>query len=281
MRRLEGIIGDLKGLQNSEGKVRADDDNEPCFCQGKSLLCSIIVERGSNDGLARNHPLSRYTPHCPHCGLILCKQQRPHHPCPSCLRTLQTPAQLSRLIHQIESEVENQLAQEQSQAEAEERNRQESVLRASGGGSFPILPTSGPNTVSHDAGRKVLTINSQKGKGKHPSATLTTTYSRPSPVPGSSRQGTPPPTDLVPRPRSPPLDHTRGDKDLNKLLSWREAEDRPWGDVKLVKKGGWSYQPPAVLELVEEDAIGRRRRKGRENAAKGLGADGRKVVGAA
>jgi hypothetical protein len=36
VRKLEGIIGDLRGLQNSEGKVRTDDDNEPCFCQGQS-----------------------------------------------------------------------------------------------------------------------------------------------------------------------------------------------------------------------------------------------------
>jgi hypothetical protein len=76
------------------------------------------------------------------------------------------------------------------------------------------------------------------------------------------------------------LDLTRGEKDLNKLLNWREAEDRPWGDVKLVKKGGWTYQPAAIVEVLEEDVIGRRR-KGRQNAAKGLGADGRKVVGAA
>lgn len=36
VRKLEGIIGDLKGLQNSEGKVRMDDGKEPCFCQGQS-----------------------------------------------------------------------------------------------------------------------------------------------------------------------------------------------------------------------------------------------------
>lgn len=65
------------------------------------------------------------------------------------------------------------------------------------------------------------------------------------------------------------------------MLDWRASEDRPWGDVKMVKKGGWSYIPAPVLELAEEDHIGRRRRKGRENAAKGMGVDGKKVVGAA
>jgi len=73
----------------------------------------------------------------------------------------------------------------------------------------------------------------------------------------------------------------RGEKDLNKAMAWRETEDRPWGDMKLAKRGGWTYMAPAVLELVEEDQIGRRRRKGRENAQKGMGVDGRKVVGAA
>lgn len=36
VKRLEGIIGDLKGLQNSEGKVRKDDEYQNCFCQGMS-----------------------------------------------------------------------------------------------------------------------------------------------------------------------------------------------------------------------------------------------------
>jgi hypothetical protein len=64
-------------------------------------------------------------------------------------------------------------------------------------------------------------------------------------------------------------------------MAWRDTEDRPWGDMKLVKRGGWNYVERAVLELMEEDKIGRRRRKGRENADKGLGVDGKKVVGSA
>ena len=35
VRKLEGIIGDLRGLQNSEGKGRKDDDHQDCFCQGE------------------------------------------------------------------------------------------------------------------------------------------------------------------------------------------------------------------------------------------------------
>jgi len=167
------------------------------------------------------------------------------------------------------------------QQEQEERIRHERIAQESGGGSFPVLHGSShlPTPVVADTGRKVLTIGGKgKGKGK-PHATLTTTYSRPTPI--ASRAPTPPPTDIIPRPRSPPLDNTRGDKDLQKTMTWRDTEDRPWGDVKLVKRGGWNYVERAVLELVEEDKIGRRRRKGRENADKGLGVDGRKVVGAA
>lgn len=230
--------------------------------------------------VARKHPLSRYTPHCPLCGLILCSLQKPHHPCPSCNRNLQTPAQLARLIQQVQSEVEDQLALEQSQQEQDERIRLERLALESGGGSFPILPGAShvPTPQTIDTGRKVLTIAGKgKGKGKS-SATLTTTYSRPTPAP--SRPATPPPTDHVPRPRSPPLDLVRGGKDLQKQINWRDTEDRPWGDMKLVKRGGWNYMERAVLELVEEDKIGRRRRRGKENVEKGMGVDGRIVVGA-
>ena len=246
-------------------------------------VCSTNPNTIRTEQAARNHPISHYTPHCPHCGLILCKLQKPHHPCPSCRRTLQTPAQLARLINQVQSEVEHQLEVEQGQQEQEERNRLERLAQESGGGSFPVLHGSShvptPTSTPTENGRKVLTIGGKgKGKGKS-SATLTTTYSRPSPIP--SRAPTPPPTDITPRPRSPPLDNTRGDKDLQKTMNWRETEDRPWADMKLVKKGGWNYIERAVMELVEEDKIGRRRRKGRENAEKGLGIDGKKVVGAA
>jgi len=230
--------------------------------------------------VARKHQLSRYTPHCPLCGLILCSLQKPHHPCPSCNRNLQTPAQLARLIQQVQSEVEDQLALEQSQQEQDERIRLERLALESGGGSFPILPGAShvPTPQTIDTGRKVLTIAGKgKGKGKS-SATLTTTYSRPTPTP--SRPSTPPPTDHVPRPRSPPLDLVRGEKDLQKQINWRDTEDRPWGDMKLVKRGGWNYMERAVLELVEEDKIGRRRRRGKENVEKGMGVDGRMVVGA-
>jgi hypothetical protein len=34
VKRLEGVIGDLRGLQNSEGKVNIDPGKQDCFCQG-------------------------------------------------------------------------------------------------------------------------------------------------------------------------------------------------------------------------------------------------------
>jgi hypothetical protein len=35
VRQLEGLVGDLRGLQNSEGKVKVDEGKEDCFCQGQ------------------------------------------------------------------------------------------------------------------------------------------------------------------------------------------------------------------------------------------------------
>jgi hypothetical protein len=77
------------------------------------------------------------------------------------------------------------------------------------------------------------------------------------------------------------MDQERGEKELQKNMTWRETEDRPWGDLKLAKRGGWEYKARAVLELVEEDKIGRRRRKKGEAVERGWREDGTKVVGAA
>lgn len=72
------------------------------------------------------------------------------------------------------------------------------------------------------------------------------------------------------------------EKDLAKVLKWREEQDRPWGDCKKVKKGEeWKYIESKVLVMVEEDRVGRRRKKKDAAEEKGSGMDGRKVVGAA
>ena len=41
VKRLEGIIGDLKKLQAGEGKIKVDEGVPPCFCQGMQLPTHI------------------------------------------------------------------------------------------------------------------------------------------------------------------------------------------------------------------------------------------------
>jgi len=65
------------------------------------------------------------------------------------------------------------------------------------------------------------------------------------------------------------------EKELNKVLAWREGEDRPWGDKR---EGGWKYVEIPIFEWVEEDRDGRRKMAKKK---KGLGVDGRAVPGAA
>lgn len=144
--------------------------------------------------------------------------------------------------------------------------------------AFPYLAGAGSGSSSgstsgkkEEKGHKVLTIN--KGKGK---ITLTTTHTPPpQPV-------TPPAEEryseaVVPRPRSPPLESARTEKELAKHRKWRQEEDRPLGNMKAAKKGeGWKYVEMAIVEVMDEDRVGRRRKgKGR-----GEGVNGRAVPGA-
>lgn len=127
----------------------------------------------------------------------------------------------------------------------------------------------------------MLTIGKNaKGKGR---ATVTTTTYTSVPVPSSSKpkeEAPSKPTDIIPRPRSPPLDAARAAKELNKILSWRDENDRPWGDPKAERRGEtWSYKEAPVLEVVGREGTGRRSKAKEKN--KNIGLDGRKVVGAA
>ena len=193
-----------------------------------------------------------------------------------------SPAQLARLILLVEGQEAQQVAKEVAAEEEAEREHRERLLAESGGGAFPTLGTgSGSRSSSTqpqtDNARKVLTIGRPGGKGK---ATLTTTTYRPSPSPGASRAPTPPPSDIVPRPREGPADVAKVEKELKKVLGWREEEDRPWGNMKEVKSGqGWEYKDQGgTVEVVDEERIGRR--KAKKGKMKGFGADGRVVVGA-
>lgn len=226
------------------------------------------------DSSARLHPLSAYTPQCAACGLIQCHTQPPDRACPSCLRPLITPSALARLLQRVQTEIEDTLAAEQY---AREEIKRADQRKAEVAASFPYLAgTAGAppasTAASSEAGHKVLTIG--KGKGR---ITLTTTTTYPV-VPAAPAEPERYSEAVIARPRSPPLEAARVEKELAKTLKWREAEDRPWGDLKAAKKGtGWAYVEQQIVEVIEEDRVGRRKgRKGKGTA----GVDGRVVPGA-
>lgn len=229
---------------------------------------------------ARVHELSKYTPQCGACGLILCAMQPPHATCPSCARPTYSPPQLARLIKRVESDIETQLAHEQDERETKERERKEALLAASGGGAFPSLPGNAPRQPAQPQQHRVLTIGSIGKKGKFARSTATiTTKTKVTPSASTSHTPAEPEPDTLPRPRSPPLDEKRVAKEWAKSAEWRKEHDRPWADPKLERKGEiWSYVEPTVVDLLSEEGTGRRRKA---KKAKNVGVDGRVVVGAA
>lgn len=223
--------------------------------------------------LARLHPLSPHTPQCAACGLIQCHLQPPDRACPSCARPLLTPSSLARLVQRVAIEIDAQIAKEE---EARDVVKRAELAKAEAVASFPYLAgTAGApqHPSATDAGHKVLTIG--KGKGR---ITLTTTHTLPQQpmVPAEPERYS---EAVIDRPRSPPLEQSRTEKELAKNLKWRAEEDRPWGDMKAVKKGeAWSYVEQQIFEIVEDDRIGRRKaRKGKGTE----GVNGRVVPGAA
>ncbi|KAK8869890.1 hypothetical protein IAR55_000458 [Kwoniella newhampshirensis] len=284
VKRLEGMIEDLRKVKDGDGKVRASGGDQvyECFCQ------------------ARVHELSTYTPLCQSCGLTICSLHPPHLPCPSCAHPLSSPTQLARLILRLENEIEAQEAREDKIRQDRERARLERLAAEAGGGSFPTLPGGGggsgsglqgkgnPQNGSGAVGgtRKVLTIGSSSGKGK---STITTTTYRPVPIDVSSSSAStstdpsipPPPTDLVSRPRSNPVEGNKMEKELGKLLKWREEQDRPWGDLRAERKGDdaecWRYVELQVVAVApeREGEVGRRRKSKMKR-----GEGGREVPGA-
>lgn len=262
----------LRGLQAGEGKVVVDTEVPPCFCQGRSLTKSLTV--------ARVHHLSSYTPQCAACGLILCDLQPAHAPCPSCARPTLSPPALARLIQRVEGEVAAQLSHEQDERDEAERQRKERLLVASGGGAFPSLPGHAAKPSSADVTRRVLTIG-KPAKGKGRATIKTTTYTSTPATSSSKPQDDKPDIEVIPRPRSPPLDPKRVSKELAKALAWRDENDRPWADPKAERRGEvWEYVAPITIELPGEEGTGRRRKAKKGRSGQGIGMDGKVVVGA-
>ncbi|WVO12802.1 hypothetical protein L204_100410 [Cryptococcus depauperatus] len=245
VQKIEGVIESLKTVQN-EGPKPEQGNN--CFCQ------------------ARIHGLNQYTPLCNHCALVLCQLHAPHLPCPSCGKLLYSHTQLTRLIQQVERDLEEQLDKERLEELEKGREREERLIAESGGGAFPMLGDSvnaigtGSNAVPVGNTRKVLTIGSNP-KGKSKATLTTTTYRTASTVP--SRSKTPPPEHTIPRPRSIPVDKSKIEKEIAKLKQWRKEEKRPWGNMKLEKKGQALKYVEAdyiVMGQVNENHVGRRRK---------------------
>ncbi|ODN84713.1 hypothetical protein L202_00604 [Cryptococcus amylolentus CBS 6039] len=260
VKKIESIIEALKKIKD-DGPQPGDGHN--CFCQ------------------ARIHPLSKYTPICPNCALIVCSLHAPQLPCPSCAKPLYSSAQLTRLLLTVENDLDEQLLKEKGEEEERERKRQEVLMAESGGGNFPTLPVglTGTNNVPLGNSRKVISIGA-KEKGKGRATVTTTTYrsgaSSTAPLP---RSKTPPPQNILPRPRSLPTDQNKAASEIAKITKWRKEEGRPWGDLKAEKKGlalKYKEVDRVALRLVDENAVGRRK-KGK---MKGEGEGGRVVPGA-
>lgn len=243
-----------------------------------SVEVGCIVRSAPLTPAARVHPLSEYTPHCGHCGLVLCELHPAHSPCPSCRLAILNPSQIARLLQRVQADMEEQLAHEQGEREQAERGRLARLAAESGGGSFPVLsqrPDSlGPDVLVPSQARKVLTIGkSSSGRAQVTSTTYTRTTS------SASRPTTPPPSDIVHRPRSPLIDRVRGEKELDKVLRWRSEEDRPWGDLTGEKKGDlWAYVPDEIPVFIEDGTSGRRREAKKRGEAR-MGKGGRVIPG--
>jgi hypothetical protein len=184
--------------------------------------------------------------------------------------------QLSRLVLKVQGEIDAQLALEGARRDEERLRRLEFEAAESGGGVFPTLTGARPGNTfqaQSDGARKVLSIGSGKGGKK----TLTTMTFRP--IPPVTPVETPPPVETVSRPRSPPLDAFKLEKDMKKMLAWRKENDRPWGNQKAHTKGEvWKYIEMEVPHMIiTGEGMGRRKAKAR---LQGKGEGGRNVPGA-
>lgn len=164
-----------------------------------SLVCSI-----RNIYTARKHTLSKYTPLCTTCGLILCALQLPYTPCPHCNSSLLSPIQRDSMVAQVQAELEAQL-----ESEERERIRIEEAMRTAQG-AFPTLGGAPPPTVAvpTPSAHVVLSLNSKTKR------TTVSTYHSPAPSPPAVSRAPsappPPPDDRVAPPSIDTVAHFRG-----------------------------------------------------------------------
>ncbi|KXN85078.1 hypothetical protein AN958_11723 [Leucoagaricus sp. SymC.cos] len=235
VRELETLISKLSSSSTTP------DPKGGCFC------------------LAREHPLSEYTPSCRSCGFILCNLNQPYHICPSCSTPLLTPPQSTSLISTLQSRLTQTL-------ENEEKERVQLIEEAKRAqGAFPTLSVSpsSPNLrVSQPQLRpahKVLSLTSSGSSGSRKlvivSHHTTPTSSRPASR-GGSGTSTPQVHNEV---RVPPPPST-----IDYAIGQRVDKDRPWKN--LIVGGEVKYIPPLKEEKGDPGMSRNQRRKANQRA---------------
>lgn len=198
------------------------DPNGACFCQ------------------ARTHPLSKYTPLCLQCGLVLCTLHAPYYPCPHCASQLTTPTAREALIQRITAEIAEVIAREHEQRERERQAVQQAA------GAFPSLgsSTGRPQASIPTQPRKVLSLNAQTRK------VMVASYA-PAPPATQTRSGADPQSEPERRVPPPPkeVDYVRG----------KGAEGRRWQNLR--DEGIVYVRPPAPRHSNAEGSRSGRRKK--------------------
>ena len=189
------------------------------------------------------HTLSRYTPICLRCGLVLCSLHAPHYPCPHCASPLLSPSEKDVLVQTLVHEISGVISRETEQREREREERQQAA------GAFPALATSAGNPQASVMAqpRKVLSLNQQTRKVTIASYVPTPSHGR-APPDGNGveeEKRVPPPPKEV--------DHVKG----------TAAAGRPWQNLRgsLIV-----YLPPSHKGNAEGSRSGLRKKKKRPEA---------------
>ncbi|KAF8487685.1 hypothetical protein JB92DRAFT_2798954 [Gautieria morchelliformis] len=212
--RLESLLEGLKSW--TTGK----DPKGGCFCQ------------------ARVHTLSKYTPICLQCGLVLCSLHEPFYPCPHCSSSVTSPASREDLVQALTTELSDVIMREAEQREQERLELQRAA------GAFPTLATTtgSPQVATPSQPRKVLSLNAQTRKVTVASYIAAPVRARAvAEVTEEAEIRVPPPPKEVDYVRSKPRE----------VLRWQNLRD-----------GGMKYVPPVAQSTSEGSRSRRRRKKG-------------------
>ncbi|KAF8490698.1 hypothetical protein JB92DRAFT_3008238 [Gautieria morchelliformis] len=201
--RLESQLESLKSW--TTGK----DPKGGCFCQGQPWMV---------------HTLSKYTPICLQCGLVLCSLHEPFYPCPHCSSSVTSPASREALVQTLSTELSNVIMREAEQREQEQLELQRAA------GAFPTLATT-------TGSPQVLSLNAQTRK-------VTVAFYIAAPVRARAVAEVTEEAEITLLPllkRSKPQE----------VLRWQNLRD-----------GGMKYVPPVAQSTSEGSRSRRRRRKG-------------------